>query len=240
MNNESNSNDLDIKTADYVASAARASLGAVPFAGSLLIELADHIIPNQRIERIIDFAEKLDNRLSDLEEDFIRSQMEDESFNDLLEEGIRQVARSISEERREYIASLITNSLSEEEVSYVESKHLLNLLGELNDIEIIWLRFYLVPTMGGDEEFRERHRNILNIQRATLNSPPEEVDQEAIQDSYKEHLERLGLIIPRYRTDRDTNLPEFDSNGSPQISGYSITRLGDLLLRMIDLSDGSN
>ncbi len=236
MNDNSSSNELDMKTADYIASAARAGLGAVPFAGSLLVEICDQIIPYQRIDRIIDFAERLEVRLSNIEEKFVRSQLEDENFTDLLEEGIRQVARSISVERRENLASLITNSLTQKEVSYIESKHLLNLLGELNDIEIIWLRFFLVPTIGGDEEFREEHREILNSARATLNSPSEEIDQEAIQDSYKDHLERLGLIKSEYKLDRDTNIPEFDSSGNLVVRYHSITRLGDLLLRMIDLS----
>ena len=37
---EKGKNELDKNTADYVASAAKAALGAVPFAGSLLIEIA--------------------------------------------------------------------------------------------------------------------------------------------------------------------------------------------------------
>ena len=239
MNEKSSQDKFELKTVDYIASAARAGLGAVPFAGSLLVEIADYIIPNQRMDRIIDFDKRLDGRLEILEEKFIRTQLEDESFTDLLEEGIKQVARSISEERRDYIANLIMKSLTKEEVSYMESKHLLNLLGELNDIEIIWLRFFLDPTIKGDKEFREEHKDILNSVMATLKSPPEEIDQEAIQESYKDHLERLGLIKSEFNLDRDTNIPEYDSTGNLVVRRHSLTRLGDLLLRMIGLSGES-
>lgn len=52
----------DTGPADYVALAVRGALGAVPFAGSLLAELAGSVIPNQRIERIAKFAGALDRR----------------------------------------------------------------------------------------------------------------------------------------------------------------------------------
>ena len=52
---ESKPQDIVLKnnSADYVASAAKSALGAVPFAGSLLSEIAGNIIPNQRIDRIV-------------------------------------------------------------------------------------------------------------------------------------------------------------------------------------------
>ena len=126
-------------------------------------------------------------------------------------------ARSLSDERREYIASLIASSLSQQDIEYIESKHLLRILGELNDIEVIWLRFYLEPTMSGDEEFRDKHENILTPIMATLSDPPSVVDKEALQESYKGHLSQLGLL-------------------EPQHNDYQITPLGQLLLRQIGLS----
>lgn len=70
---------------------------------------------------------------------------------------MRQAAYSLSDERREYVASLIANGVSGTAISDQESKHLLQILGELNDVEIIWLRFYADASIGGDEEFRQKH-----------------------------------------------------------------------------------
>jgi len=223
---ESSSNELSNQPIDYVTSAVKGALSAVPFAGSLLAELAGTVIPNQRLDRITRFAETLESKLSNLEQDFIRSQLTNENFSDLLEEGAKQAAHSLSDERREYIANLITNSLSQEDIDYIESKHLLRILGELNDIEVIWLRFYLRPTVGGDEEFREKHGNILTPIMATQADPPSVVDKEALQNSYQEHLSRLGLLRPRYETDSRTHTPEFDRfTGGLKIRGYDITPL---------------
>src|SRR5436309_9927194 len=115
---------LALSTSDYVASAVRALLGAAPFVGSLLTELAGVIIPNQRIDRVVKFAQVLEGKLSHLEQNLVRSQVTNEHFSDLMEEGLRQAAQSLTDERREYIASLIGTSLSSEQVAYIESKHL--------------------------------------------------------------------------------------------------------------------
>jgi hypothetical protein len=238
MNEQSRSNQLSPQATDYVTAAARAVLGMVPFAGSLLAELAGTIVPNQRIDRIAKFAEALESKLSNLEQDFVRSQLTNEHFTDLLEEGMRQAARSLSDERREYIANLIANSLSSEDIEYIESKHLLRILGEINDIEVIWLRFYLVPTIGGDEEFRRKHEGILKPVIATVGAPPEIHEKAALQESYKEHLTQLGLLQHRYRTDIKTRTPKFDSfTGAMETQGYQITLLGRLLLRYVGLAD---
>ena len=217
-NPEESSSELDNKPIDYITSAVKGTLGIVPFAGSLLAELAGTVIPNQRLDRIAKFVIILENKLSNLEQGFIRSQLTNENFSDLLEEGARQTARSLSDERREYIASLIANSLSDEDIEYIESKHLLRILSDLNDIEVVWLRFYLEPTLSGDEEFRDEHENILMPIMATFSDPPSVLDKQALQESYKQHLSQLGLLRPQH-------------------NDYEITPLGRLLLRQISLSN---
>src|SRR5262249_48890104 len=130
---------LELQTNDYVASAVRSMVGAVPFAGSLLSEIAGTIIPNQRLDRVVKFAEALEAKLAALEQDFVRSQLTNENFTDLMEEGLRQAARSLSDERRAHIATLISKSLDSAGVGYAESRHFLRVLGEMNDVEIIRL-----------------------------------------------------------------------------------------------------
>jgi len=207
---------LGPQTNDYIASALKAALGAVPMAGSLLSELVGAIIPKQRIDRLVKFAKALEYRLSQLEKDFIQSQINNEDFSDLAEEGMRQAARSLSDERREYIATLIANSLSSKDIEYHESKHLMRILDEINDMEVIWLRFYLVSTMGGDTEFREKHKNILRPVTRVMGVPQNVRDKGTLQDSYKEHLVRLNLL-------------------EKENKGYKISSLGSLLLREIGL-----
>jgi hypothetical protein len=239
MVDKNQSDELVPQSIDYVTSAAKAILGAVPFAGSLLTELAGIVIPNQRIDRIAKFAVALEHRLSEFEKDFVRSQLRNESFTDLLEEGLRQASRSLSDERREYIANLIANSLSPKAVEYIESKQLLRLLGELNDAEIVWLKSHDF-LMENQEEYLEKHRAILEPVMAHMVDPPEVLDKEAIQNSYQDHLAQLGLLEIRYRVDRKTSLPLYDAVGKPQVDMYEITWLGRALLRYIGLSEAGS
>ena len=48
---------------------------------------------------------------------------------------------------------VVANSLKSEDISYVESKHLLRVLGELNDIEIIRLGRQLYRTYGSGQDY---------------------------------------------------------------------------------------
>jgi hypothetical protein len=49
MNEELPSKDLSHNMRDHVASAVKAAIGAIPFAGSLLSEIAGIVIPNQQL-----------------------------------------------------------------------------------------------------------------------------------------------------------------------------------------------
>lgn len=237
MEEDATHESLKLNRSDFVASAAKSALGAVPFAGSLLAEIAGTVVPNQRIERIVRFAADLQRRIADLEEERIRAHLTNENFTDLVEEALRQTARSTSDERRQHIASVVATSLTADDVSFIESKHLLRLLGEINDLEVIWLRLYLHPTMGGDEEFRSKHQEVLAPRFATMGSSQAEIDNETIQRSYKEHLEQLGLLRARYNIDRKTGLPEFERDGRQKVQGYELPRLGRLLLRHLGFED---
>ncbi|HCE91634.1 MAG: hypothetical protein A2Z90_20400 [Burkholderiales bacterium GWA2_64_37] len=221
---------------DYVTAGAKAVLGMVPFAGSLLAEIAGSVIPKQRVDRIADFAARLEARLSHLERDRVSEAVTDEEFTDLTEEALRQASRATTLERREYLARLLASSLSPEAISYSETKHLMRLLGELNDVEVIWLRFFAVPTFGGDEEFRELHADVLEPRHAYIGSSTKEAEAGAIQESYTEHLVRLGLVDEQIQKDREGK-PEFDRfSGDFKVSYRHTSTLGSLLLRHIGLA----
>ncbi len=181
MEGQKPENDLSEKPVDYVTSAAKSVLGAVPFAGSLLAEIAGSVIPNQRIERIAKFAQQLELRLGEINRDFVRSQVSNENFTDLIEESVGQAARSVSDERRQHIAELVANSLKAGDITFLESKHLLRILGEVNDIEVIRLGSYQYRTMGGGREYREKLQEVLQVAITTMASSQAEIDKATLQ-----------------------------------------------------------
>lgn len=233
--------NLDNNKTDLLVSAAKSAVGIVPIAGSLLSELVGILIPNQRIDRLTKYVKVLDERISIISTEKINNLKNNDDFIDLVEEGFVQASRAITDERRQYIALLVSNGITDDSIKLNESKQLLKILSELNDIEIIWLRFYLVPTISGDEEFREKHKNILQTIQTYIGADNEILTKSAIQNSYKEHLERLELIESKIRIDNKTKLPEFDAfTGRPKKSYSTITTLGRLLLKQIGLIDDLN
>jgi hypothetical protein len=232
------SDPLNQNPTDYVVACTKAVFGMVPFAGSLLAELAGTIIPKQRMDRLVSFTKELEHKVSHLDQDALRAKLTDENFTDLLEESARQAAQSTTEERRRYIAELLASGVTETHISFVESKHLLRLLSQINDIEIIWLRFYHHPHLGGDEEFREKHAAALKPIAATLASDQGTLDRHALQENYKQHLISLGLLMRPLQVDSKTGYPFFDKlSGNWKTRGTQVTPLGRLLLRHIGLGE---
>lgn len=231
------SDTISTNATDYAVTLAKSALGMVPIAGSFLAELAGTVIPRQRADRLADFARGLASKLGVIEQDVLRAKLIDENFTDLLEEGAREAVRAVSVERREYVAQLISSGLTEVRVSYVESKHLLRLLSQLNDIEIIWLRYYDYPLLSGDNEFREKHAAILTPISTKIGSGPDVIDKEALQQNYVEHLVSLGMIVRPFKVDSLTGQPVFDIHrGEWQSQGRRTSPLGKLLLRQIGIA----
>lgn len=230
---------LHNKKNDLIASAGKSILGAVPLAGPLLTEIVEHLVPNQRVERLTTYVEVLESRLAEAEESIIRASVESPAGLALAEDGFIAASRAVTKERITYIASTVANGLTKKDVDKNRHRYLLNLLSELNDEEVLWLRFYLEPTIDGDQEFRNRHKDVFDLARAYIGAPESELDKSSVQESYKEHLERLGLVKGHIKVDRNTDLPEFDKfSGKPKVSYTSITHLGRMLLREIDMVVG--
>lgn len=220
---------------DFIASIAKSTLGIVPIGGPFLSELIGNVIPNQRLDRLIKYVQELESRVSKIGTDVLQKVMSNDEFIDLIEESFVQASRALSDERRSYIASIVTTGLTNESIQHSESKYLMKILEELNDIEVIWLKYYQKIIEGEDWEFTEKHANVLTPISSYLDSDKETINRSSLQDSYKEHLERLQLIRGHINIDRKTGMPTFDSKGKPVVSYTLITSLGELLIEQIGL-----
>ncbi len=242
MNSKENGNrsiDVKLNKIDYAVLLGKGIFGVAPYVGTLIAEMIGTFIPNQRIDRLIDFVKMLENKIDKLDEEYIKVQFKNPRFVDIVEDAFWQAARSLTEERKEYIASFIKNSLSEKNVEYIQKKNLLTILGELNDIEILILKsktFHVGEK--GEEEFWKRHENVLIPPPAYIDTPikNEDLNKSIFLKSYTNHLVRIGLLEIRFKKLKKGEIPEFDENtGMIKAQGYSVTSLGYLLLKSIDL-----
>jgi len=221
---------------DLAVVIAKGVFGALPYIGSAVAEIVGTIIPNQRIDRIAEFLEILDVKVRSIEADVLKTKMQTQEFIDLFEDGMRQASRALTRERKEYIASLLKNSLSRDDSSYIHQKRILAILDELNDAEIIILQSYYFSVGDESRAFWEQHKDVLQPPFIVTGSSQEEINRAAVYKTYREHLRRLGLIQTQFKKPRSGELPEFDFQTGMIKTRYSrVTNLGRLLISCIDL-----
>tara|TARA_R110000868_G_scaffold411644_1_gene706668 strand:- start:1758 stop:2453 length:696 start_codon:yes stop_codon:yes gene_type:complete len=224
------------KNTDIAAILGKGLVGAIPFVGPLAAEIVGAIIPNQRIDRIESLLKLLESKIAEEEKSKVEEKIVTPESVDLIEDGFLQAARALSEERKDYIASLLKNSLTNDRLEYIENKRLLSILGQLNDLEVIILKSYTLHHGEPEsEEFFKIHQDSLQPPGAFVGSTQEDLDKQVLHQTHKAHLANLGLLRPGFKRAKKGELPEFDDKtGMIKANGYSVTPLGRLLLRSID------
>ena len=241
MNNseETNLPALGTTNRDRITSAIGALSSEIPMVGSIVAEVITQLIPNQRLERIELYLKYLFRRLEALGSDSLTQKMRNPKQLDLFEEGAFQSARGLSEERLEYISRIVAIGITGEEKEESESRRLLNILGSITDDQIIILASYLHKNQ--NQEFQDRHGDVLFTEPATMGASQDVIDQETISKLARQQLATLGVLRLNFSRPRRGELPEFDDNtGMIKSRGYTLTALGRLLLRQIGLAEAND
>jgi len=227
---------MSTNKSDIAAIIGKGLVGAIPVLSPLAAKIVGSVIPNQRMDRIESLLKRLEAKLGATDISSLKTKIMHPEYIDLIEDGSIQASRALTPERRDCIASLLKNSLSEEQVKYVEHKKLLLILGDLNDIELLQLKSYsLYQGTEQYNEFWDKHEDLLTPPSAHKGSPEEDLDQYAIFETYKTRLVTDGLLKIKYKKPKRGELPEFDDKtGTIKASGHAITHLGQLLLKSID------
>ena len=233
INHERSKISLEETRKEKFTDAIKALVGDIPGIGSTMQEIFTYIIPDLRADKVKTLLEVLGMKITQLESD-MTERMTSKEFCELLQDAVPQAARALSKERLEYIASFLKNSLTEEELNVEQEKKILSLLGELNDAEIIILRYESLR-QPEREAFLTQHAHILRPPRSFIGSPRADHDKAALYSSFREKLFELGLMKKEYKKVAPGVAPEFDEKtGTLKHQSTSLTQLGRLLLRRID------
>lgn len=146
------------------------------------------------MQRVVTFLNVLVQRLRYLEEDFVKERLKTEEFADLLAEAVVQSAEALSPERKDYIANLLTRSLTGNELDHAAQKRLLTLLNSINDAELLLLKFYSLPLGVEREAMIERYpfikANLKGQSEAELKN-----EEEILFQGYWGHLVMTSLVF---------------------------------------------
>jgi hypothetical protein len=216
---------------------AKGTIGMVPIAGSILGEIVGLIIPNQRLQRLETYARYINERLDKIDQHNLRDKLvRPESIN-LFEDGAYQAARSLSDDRKKYIADIVASGMAGDINEQLQSKRLLQIMNNIDDDQIIILAGHLLKNMH-DQDFFQIHQEVLEPKVAYIGSGNDEVDAATLYREARVHLTRLGLLRPNFKKPRHGELPDFDEKtGMMKANGFELTSLGRLLLKKIGVAN---
>lgn len=225
MSNEEDNSMPRTNASDVVAMVARSGLGAVPLVGAALAEIVTVLIPNQRSARVEAYIKALAERLDGVVARADALDLADPWKIDLFEEGAFQSARAVSDQRRDYIVSVVARGLSGEQIAVADAKSILWILRELDERQLVILVGYL-PQNGWNSEYRKLHADVFETSMPlTMGTPQEEVSKRTYYNHAVDGLVTLKLLSEIFRVD-DLKMAKLDHNGKPEVSRRVLSRLG--------------
>lgn len=213
----------------YGLAALKGGIGSIP-GGSLVVELLNVTIPDRRLERIEKILMILASRELDMDSEEIKLKFNSPEFADIFEDVIHQTVRAISNERLEYLASVVEYGLREEEIDHSQIKRLLEILEEINDVEVILLQSYQMKNRR-NEDFQLKHSSIFDSSKLKSDKVRE---HKVMLENYNSHLINLGLV------GKSLTFDSFPSNRGVSKSDLRITKLGVMLLEKIGIEQDEN
>lgn len=227
-------NEVDLLTTSFKGSA-----GMIPILGPYFAEIIGMLVPNQRVDRITTFLKLFYKKFEEqnIEISTLKEKMKNENFINLFDDISWQAAKSTSNERKEYLASILINGLTDDKIDEIQKNIFLNIISELNDIEILILYNHTM-TARKDEDFKAKHYETLMEPIAYIGASQDEINKSILFTTYKEKLVRLNLLKRRFNKLKKGELPEFDEKtGMIKSNGFEITSIGKLFLKYIGLLD---
>lgn len=214
--------DTDVQ--EFALAYFKGLVSPIPVIGGLTVELLNFVIPNQRQKRIETLLNILASRVFNISEQELKQKFQSTDFIDIFEDVLLQSVRATSQERLEYLASVLEKGLKEEDFDRIQSKRLLEILEKINDTEVLLLQYHALSQYEA-----EKLRDFMNIHGRIFDN--ENLQKKAMFDHYLDNLITLGLIGPCNCE------PKLSSNKQYIATDNTIcaTQLGYMLLQLIDL-----
>lgn len=183
-----------LRRAAVACSVQLAAEMAQPGLGGVVVGTFLSALHGRKVERCCRFVEVLAERLnSHGKEPPIDLAADPDGPIRLFEHGWHAAAEAPTINRAEQIAHLVANSLSSGGIDVLADEHLLRVLGELGNLEILILVGLGLSPVEQDAHWR-KHRASLAVPLVTRFSEREDRKRAAVFESCQSRLVRLGLV----------------------------------------------
>lgn len=179
---------------NLVASGVPIVLPMFTFMASYLGDMIINVIPNQRLDRVVNFVQMQSEKLDALDDNLkgkIQKTMLDPETVPFVEKVLKMVVESETEQKRKYLASVLNNGLLTDLASSHRS-YLLQIIDELGDLEI--LRLYAATLEDKDyDDFWDKHEETFYFE-AEWDDDDEADRREMLSKMPTANLVKLGLL----------------------------------------------
>jgi hypothetical protein len=211
---------------DVLALSIRTALATLGPIGAIIAEFATQLVPRQRVDRLHHYVEQLGDRLTSLEE-FKARLHESAAYAALAEEATLAAVRTPSDERRRDLAELLRTGLSVSDADLVGHHALLDLLGRLNEPQLLILMdhgsFEPMFSNPARDAFEAQHPGVFDIHPPSLgDTSDDDAGRWTLHEHYINELVASGLL---------EDVEGMAKSGS--IRKVTITDLGRRLLKAI-------
>ena len=216
---------------DRTAAVIRSVISNIPIVGQALAEVITELVPNQRVERVEKYLLYLSEEIDSLKVENVDAVMKRPENVDLIEDGVYQAIRALSDERKRYLARAVAQGIGAEATDKLNEKRVLALIGDLDDSDLLLLDAFASGNKG-----REKFEK-LRPEQPTINSrTPGAAERWGLYQASIARMERLSLLQKQVRLDTVTKLPEFDNFTGEAKGNHVVTSLGRLVLSRTGLA----
>ncbi len=226
--------NLNENNTDKMVRAFNAALGEIPILGGALGELFSSVIPNQRIDRMVEFIKILNEKLTSQEQELLKSQILDENFSGLLQDVIESAIKTIGKERKNHLAKILQSGLTSNKEELMELRLITRILKEINDIEIIILKYHSILTSNESSIFFQKNKNILESELLFVGASKEQEKQHFMYKGYLYHLVSLGLLDVNYEVKEESNRISDKSEFKINSKNHGITEFGKMIVELLN------
>lgn len=227
-----NGYDVAAKVVNNIGSASNF---LVPVVGSVMAELLTTVIPNQRLDRVVDLVRRLDTRLTESEQKLL---YQNKYFVDLMEDAVVHASKSLSDNRNQYLAVFLEQNKNIDENDHSTKKKLLHILQELTDLDVEILKHRNVPRSIEDGlNLIHPFVSIADFRAMTEEEQYKYELDKLTEETHMEGLLRIGLVdaerIDVLKAERDHYSRDqiYDERtGLPKVTYHNLSDLGRLLL----------
>ena len=206
------------------------TLGSI--AGTLLGEYLSSTLPNQRMDRFVEYFSHLNSTFS---KEKIEEILRISDKVNLLEEGMYAVGFTPHKDRRQRISNAVSAGLNKDDFELDKESHLLGIIRNISDVDFIVLNYYKIRDEFNEKliiDYEEKYPEIFPRKSQVGENPKIQYEIKFNLEGRKRYLSSLGLLFVLPTNINRPNPKMVGLNSSEDLRKYELDIIRDQLIAL--------